>query len=151
MVTVFEHGPYIQAALFCERALTEKDGVISLIRVIDRVTHTVGGPSVPEQMAPFVYPMTLVIMLKAGRATGSYQVRVDMEPPSTAVNRGPGVPIFLESGGDRGANIILQTQVQFSEPGLYWFDVYFDEKLMTRIPFRVIYARQTTPGPQPNP
>lgn len=151
MVTVFERGPYIQAALFCERVLQEKDGVSSLIRVIDRLTHTVGGPreTVPEKLEPFSYQMTLVVMLKSGRARGSYQVRIDIEPPSGEVRPGPSFPIHLE-GDDRGVNLILNMNVQFTEPGLYWFNVYFidkEDKLLTRIPFHLIYARQTTPGP----
>ncbi len=146
MVTVFEHGPYLQAALFCEKVLQEQDGVHSIIRVIDRVTHTVVGPAPPEQMEPFSYPMTLVLMLKAGKAQGSFQVRVDIDPPSGVPKRGPALPVFLE-GGERGVTLVVQMNIQFAEPGLYWFDVYFEDKLLTRMPFRVIYARTTTPGP----
>lgn len=151
MATVFEHGPYVQAALFCEKVLQEKDSVNSLIRVIDRLTHTIVGPAVPEQMEPFTYAMTLVLMLKSGKAQGSFQVRVDIEPPSGVAKRGLSLPVFLE-GGERGANVVLQMNVQFAEPGLYWFDVYFwdnEDKLLTRMPFRVIYARTTTPGTPP--
>lgn len=151
MATVFEHGPYLSAALVCERVLQEKDGVNSLIRVIDRLTHTVAGPTVPEQMEPFPYAMTLVLMLKSGMAHGSFQVRLDIEPPSGVAKPGPSLPVFLE-GGERGVNVVLQMNVQFAEPGLYWFDVYFvdkEDKLLTRIPFRVIYARTTTPGTPP--
>ena len=32
----FERGPYIQVAAFCERVLQEADGVVSLIRIVDR-------------------------------------------------------------------------------------------------------------------
>ena len=41
----FDQGPYLSAALLCEKVLEEKDGVKSAIRIIDRVTRTVTGPS----------------------------------------------------------------------------------------------------------
>ena len=36
-------GPYLHAAHFCEKLLTEKDGVLSAIRIIDRITVTASG------------------------------------------------------------------------------------------------------------
>ena len=33
----FELGPYVQVAAFCERVLRESDGVMSLVRVVDRI------------------------------------------------------------------------------------------------------------------
>jgi hypothetical protein len=146
MVTVFEQGPYLQAAMICERVLQEKDGVISIIRVIDRVTRTVVGPDAPEEMEPFNYELTLLVTLKSGPSQGTYQVRIDIENPSGIRQQGPSLPIFLE-GQDRGQNLILNMNARFTEPGLYWFDVYFDERLMTRVPFRVVYARTMLPGP----
>jgi hypothetical protein len=51
---VFERGPYVIAAAFCERALQERDGVLSLIRIIDKWTTAVTGPApiVPDRMPP---------------------------------------------------------------------------------------------------
>lgn len=40
-------GPYLQAALLCERVMEEKDGVLSVIRIIDRLIHTALGPAGP--------------------------------------------------------------------------------------------------------
>jgi len=47
-------GPYLQAALLCERVMQEKDGVLSVIRIIDRVIHTAMGPETPDTMGPGV-------------------------------------------------------------------------------------------------
>lgn len=148
MATVFEHGPYIVAALICERTLEEKDGAISIVRMIDRLTHAAVGPGVPEKMEPFDYALTLLVALRSGRAQGTFQVRIDLEQPSGVRSRGPSLPVFLE-GQERGQNLVMNMNVRFGEPGLYWFDVYFDERLLTRIPLRLIYARTTTPGPEP--
>ena len=69
-------GPYLQAALLCERVMEEKDGVLSVIRIFDRVIQTASGPSAPEAMQPLNYAMTALIILKSGRATGTVQVKI---------------------------------------------------------------------------
>ncbi len=40
-------GPYLIAALLCEKVLQEKDGIISVIRMIDRITLTVNALDAP--------------------------------------------------------------------------------------------------------
>ena len=47
-------------------------------------------------------------------------------------------PVLFE-GEDRGANLILPTDFEVDEEGLYWFDILVDDRLMTRIPMRVLY------------
>lgn len=139
-------GPYLAAALFCERVLEEKDGVISIVRVVDRVIQTASGPDAPEQMPPLNYGLTALIALKSGKATGSVQVRIDMEPPSGLVKPGPSMT-FLMEGADRGQNLIMRMQMTFEEPGLYWFNVCVEDKVVTRMPLRVVYTRMGGPHP----
>ena len=57
MPTLFEQGPYLSAAFFCEKVLVEQDGVKSAIRIVDRVTRTVVHPNPPPEMEPFDYDM----------------------------------------------------------------------------------------------
>ncbi len=59
----FERGPFVQIGGFCERILREADGVLSLIRVVDVVTHSEHRPDAPEEMPTFHYPLTLVLAL----------------------------------------------------------------------------------------
>ncbi len=133
-------GPYLAAALFCERVLEEKDGVLSIIRIIDRVIQSASGPSTPDQMPPLSYGLTVLICLKPGRAKGTTQVRIDMESPSGLVKPGPSMSALME-GEDRGQNLIMKMQMTFDEPGLYWFNVYVENTIITRMPFRVVYTR----------
>jgi hypothetical protein len=143
----FESGPHLQAALICERVLEEKDGVLSFIRVYDRIAHTIVGAGLPDKMPPFDHELQLVIMLKSGVARGNYNVKIMTELPSGLRQSGPSIPVLLE-GEDRGQNIILRMNMRFEESGLYWFDVYFDDSLMTRVPLRVVYLPTMIPGPQ---
>lgn len=144
-------GPYIAAALFCERVLQESDGVLSAIRIIDQ--QIVHGPNVPGDMPPATMNATLLIALKAGETRGRYTVRVAPEEPSGqqlppvdfAVN-------FLGGDGEQGVNLIVPLGMQVVQEGLYWFDIqWVDTKaaadsveLLTRVPLRVVYQPVAT-------
>lgn len=141
-ITVFEKGPYLQVAAICERVLVEQDGVASIIRMVDRIQFSAAGA--PETMPPFSANLTLMVVLKSGMARGPVPVRISIEAPSGIANDGGLMTAFLE-GEDRGVNLITQMSIQFTEQGLYWFAIYVENKLMTKVPFRLIYARTTGP------
>ncbi len=48
----FEEGPYVQVAAFCDSIIEDKTGALSLIRIIDTLTHTERGPAPPPEMPP---------------------------------------------------------------------------------------------------
>ncbi|HEY4685859.1 MAG TPA: hypothetical protein VII57_07420 [Dehalococcoidia bacterium] len=136
-------GPFIQAALICEKVLEEKDGVLSLVRVVDRLTHVVNAPSMPAELPHVQFQCVLLIMLKSGRARGRHQVEVVLEHPSGRRTNSVSTSVQLE-GEERGANLIARTTVTFDAEGLYWFDVLVDGGLLTRIPFRMMYQLVST-------
>jgi hypothetical protein len=35
--------------VFCEKVIEDKEGVLTLVRIIDRVTQTGAGPEAPER------------------------------------------------------------------------------------------------------
>ena len=133
-------GPYLLAALICERVITENDGVLSIVRIIDRLAHSLTEPNVV--MSPITYPLTYLIILKSGTARGTYQVSINVENPAGLITVGPSMTILLE-GEDRGQNIIMKTAMTFNSDGLYWFLVMLDDQEITRIPFRVMYLRSS--------
>lgn len=134
-----ETGPYLKAAAFCSDVIEGKDGVLSLIRVIDRLNVTAEGES-PPTMPAVATRLKLVLMFVSGRARGSHNVRVTLEPPNGIAREAWTGTVFLE-GEDRGANIIADMRMEFSSEGLYWFNLSLEDKEMTRVPFRVIYQR----------
>ncbi len=134
-------GPYVQAALFCERVLVEKDNVTSIVRVIDQVTHTAAGPEPPEELPPFNYELQMLVMLKPGGATGRSTFTIVMEGPDGLKRElGSGTVNFV-GGPNQGANLHIRLSPTFEQDGLYWFDVLLDNALMTRIPLAVLYQR----------
>lgn len=139
-----ELGPYLSAAFICEKVLREPDGVISAIRIIDRLTHAVPGPDVME---PFHYRLSLVIAFKSGEALGNYQVSIQPIKPDSNEKLPPAVyPVNFEMPADRGVGICADVQIVFDVPGLWWFDIYLSGqdkvRRVTRIPFRIVYLPQ---------
>ncbi|MCX6010310.1 MAG: hypothetical protein NTW48_09860 [Chloroflexi bacterium] len=136
----FEQGPYIQMAGLCDQVIEDKTGALSLIRIIDTVTHTEARPDAPEEMPAVTYPMKLVIMLKSGRARGRHELKTIPELPSGELKPPHKRSVQME-GEERGVNQIINMLFTFTMEGLYWFNVYFDDSLLTRIPLRVKYNR----------
>ena len=143
-----EGGPYIQAACFCETVLEDKTGALSLIRIIDTVTHTAQGPNPPEDMPVMMYNLTLVVMLKSGDARGRWDLRVVPQLPNGATGESPQFTVHFE-GEEKGCNAILKLSFPFEMEGLYWFKVYLDDEKLTAIPIRVKYNRIMT-GSKPS-
>jgi len=142
----FEQGPYIQMAGLCEQVIEDKAGAFSLIRVIDTITHTEARHDAPTDMPPVTYPMKMVIMLKAGRSRGRHELKVIPELPS-GEDKPPLIRSVQMEGEERGYNNIINMVFTFTMEGLYWFNVYFDDSLLTKIPLRIKYNRVVTQEP----
>ncbi|HUA83480.1 MAG TPA: hypothetical protein VMB85_06435 [Bryobacteraceae bacterium] len=127
--------PYVHVAAFCQTALNEANGVLSLIRLIDR--YPIVGQT--KEMQPTTINITLAVVLKSGNMTGSATLSIKPMKPDGNPMPPLNVPVLFE-GMERGVGIITQMQLALTEPGLYWFDVFIDEVvLLTRIPLRILY------------
>ncbi len=136
-------GPYLSLAAICEKVLTEQDGVLSLIRIIDRVVVATAGSDVPDELPPTPLNFTVVVALKSGSARGRHKITLRPENPSGQQMNSLEVPIHFE-GEDRGANVIIGFNMTAEQEGLYWIDVLFGETVLTRMPLRVIYQPRKT-------
>jgi len=132
-------GPYVQLAVVCEKVLQERDGVLSLIRVIDRLSAVAPGPDAPPELPEGLLRVTYVISLRSGEARGRYPLTVGVETPDGQALPPQTLDVMLE-GEDRGVNLILNLGVPALE-GLYWFSVTLNDQELTRTPFRVTYQR----------
>lgn len=133
-------GPYLSAAIFCEKVLSEKDNVLSAMRIIDRITLTVSGDAPPAKMPPTNVSVTALISFKSGEHRGSAEVKFVGRNPDHKVFATSVLPILLE-GDERGSNSIVNLNMQVNQEGLYWFDVLIGERLLTRMPLRIVYQR----------
>jgi len=145
----FERGPYLAAAVLCERVLTEQDGVNSLIRIVDRITQTATGAEPPFDLPPFEYTLWAFISFKSGTARGTKELSIRIQKPSGDSPPVQTLSVNFEGEDDRGANLVIQLQLQIDVVGVWWFDVNLDGIHVTRLPLRIIYMRQpqaTRPG-----
>lgn len=143
----FERGPYLTNATFCEQVIEDKSGVLSLIRLVDRIEVTRGGPEVPDEMPPYALDWFLVITLKSGDARGTHSVKIEPTLPSGEKLSPVTLSAHLE-GGNRGMNLISRINMELRMPGVYWFKVYIGDEFVTQVPIEVIYSRIVTPGPR---
>lgn len=132
-------GPYLGAAILCEKVLQEKDDVLTVVRMVDRITVAVRGEA-PTQIPPGSITLVLFVLFKSGEARGTYQVGIRTVNPSGQVLSTSSFPILLE-GDDRGAALVNQVTVEVQEDGVYWFEILLEDQLVTRVPLRVIYQR----------
>lgn len=132
-------GPYLCAAVLCETVLIEQDGVVSAIRIVDRITLT-PGPGAPEVMPQLPIQLRCLVILKAGVAQGSYPVKLTVTGPSGNEVHLATLPVLFE-GNDRGVNLNLTINFVAQQEGLYWFSVFVHEQLLTRVPLRILYQR----------
>jgi hypothetical protein len=140
-------GPYLQAALLCEKALQETDGVISLIRIVDR--WTVSGPT--DDMPQTAIQATMVLMFKSGFHRGPGRLTITPTSPRDAAMPAIEVPVHFEGDEDRGVNVVIPMAFPAQEPGVYWFGVALDGQTVSHIPLRVIYHRVAPTQIPPNP
>lgn len=141
-------------AALCEQVIEAADGRISVINVVEQVTHGRQGPDVPDDMPPFDFQIKSVIELVGGEAKGRFGVKIQPEDPSGAKLRA--VEHTVRFGEGSGVRLIGDIQMKLEKEGLYWIDIILvrgrgdaqAEDLLTRMPLRVVYQPQkTTLGP----
>ncbi len=139
-MTTENSGPYLNAAVICEKVLQEKDETLSVIRMIDRFNVTVSALGSPENLPPIPLNLTVLISLKSGKARGRSTVKLRIESPSGLKLPDQLLPVLFE-GEDRGVNLVMNLNLVIDQEGVYWFDVLLEEKLLTRMPLRTVYQR----------
>lgn len=144
----FERGPYLNVAAFCEQIIEDKSGVLSLIKVVDRMQITVQGAGAPPEMPPYPLNWILVLVFKSGEARGSHDVKIEPELPSGIKLPSMTLPAHFE-GGNRGVNIVTRVNMLLQMPGIYWFRILLGDQFVTQIPVEVIYSKIVMPGAGP--
>jgi hypothetical protein len=133
-------GPFLQTAVFCEKVLQEKDGVLSAIRIVDQFTVSSSVEGTPELMPSINIAASLLITFKSGDIKGKWELKVKPVTPSGQELPGFIGPVMFE-GGHRGANVIIQYVLPAKEEGTYWFDVMLNDKLITKMPLKIVYTK----------
>jgi hypothetical protein len=144
-------GPYLQVAVICEKALEEKNGVISIIRIIDRVTITYVGHDVPDKMPETPVSFVLVASFKSGEFNGEKELRIVLKEAGSKDKEGKklfSLPLTFE-GDEKGTNVILNSVMQTKTEGVYWFEIFLDDNFYSKVPLTVHYKPEKSAAPAP--
>jgi hypothetical protein len=129
--------PYVTVACICEKALQEKDEVLSLVRIVDIFNIQKFPENLVEEGVAAVLEFTVVVTLKSGDLRGRFEVGLSLRPPAgEAKELLPPQPVVL-TGDERGPNLIARVQLKVEEYGLFWCDVMWEKEVLTSIPFRL--------------
>ena len=130
--------PYV-SALLCEKILQEKDESLTLVRVADRLQYRIEGKGLPEGIKPMI-AINGLVSLKAGPVVGDHTVKIVGEKPNGERKELHSMSVNL-MGKEHVTNIILNMGIGIDQDGLYWFDVVFDDEVLTRMPLLVTPAQ----------
>jgi hypothetical protein len=130
--------PYLTAALFCETVIEGKDGVLSAVRIIERATVEIQTdvPGIVATVTPAIAVKAL-ICIKSGPVKGNFNLNIFGQKPSGKRAKLATFPLILE-GGEQGQNFVVSITIAVDEEGLYWFDIMFDDRLLTKIPITLL-------------
>jgi hypothetical protein len=132
---------YLHVATFCEKILHEADGVNSIIRMVDR--FNIQGPN--EEMPPTVLSFMVYVSFKSGFMRGKQKISLRPKSPKGEDLPAMDFPVLFEGDDDRGPAIGFQVNWAVQEEGLFWWDLYLNDELVTRMPLRVDYQQVRRP------
>jgi hypothetical protein len=132
--------PFVAVACFCDSVVEDKTGAMSAIRIIDtyNIPQLPAGAQLPDGLKGVVV-LNGLIVLKSGDVQGTGTLRLIMHRTNgEQVQLGPaeGWPMVL-NGGEHGATLRIQMPLGVKNFGLLWFDVVWNDEVLTRIPLRL--------------
>lgn len=137
-----EYLPLVTIACICEKVLKEGQ-VHSYVRVVDTlfVNDSLEDAVGKQKSEGVEFPMiNLAIMLRAGKARGSFEIDLISEEPDGEISNAAKIGIkFDESITLDHTSIAIDVPVRLRWKGFgtYWFDVSIRGKSLTKIPLLV--------------
>ena len=133
--------PFLSAAFLCEKVLRETDDVLTAVRIVD--TFYVSVPKdLPVEIKPTIQ-MTVFLSFVRVSATnaGKHQALIRVYKPSGAPLGEDGplkLDLVFREEGVAKCNLIISLGLGIQEFGQHRIDVSLDDKLVTKIPFRLL-------------
>src|SRR5258708_2102668 len=116
-------GPYVNVACICQVPMQEANGVLSVIRVTDRLQVVGVSPQMqPQPLKNLVW----VVIRGSGWLREHNKLRIVPRSPSGAMLPETEFSVLFE-GDDGGPAVITPVALVATEEGLYWFDLYLEE------------------------
>ncbi|HEX5503079.1 MAG TPA: hypothetical protein VFW96_10690 [Thermomicrobiales bacterium] len=128
-------------ATFCERAIEDREGIFTLVRLYDQLTVRVAadfpGPTPQE---PLPVNITFFVALKARREQPWPDLIVRIVNPDDGAHDVPVTGVDPAEPKD-GMNLVLGLTLTVTREGRYWFEVIYEGRSLTRAPLRIAIQR----------
>jgi hypothetical protein len=132
--------PFMTVALIAEKVITEGDDKVStVVRIIDRLTLESSQVEQFPKDTIVQFPLTGVIIIKAGYFRGKCNLTVTQISPSGKKTHARDRPMKLAFDGfpDTGHTIKIPIQLLWETKGLYWFEFRLNGKYCGRMSLQV--------------
>lgn len=138
-VSSAEAGPFVAMAVFCQRVERQPDGTVDVVGVVDGVS--VSAPPDGPLAEPAIIRLLGLVSVRAGSVRGAHRLSLQAHFPGG--DDGPALVRPIEfSDRAPGATLSFPLELEARDAGLYWFDVFFDDRPLTRIPLIVEHVDQ---------
>jgi hypothetical protein len=137
-------GPYLTAAVFCDRILQGDDGAMTAVRMVDHITIGISADAPPDVPSPEKQLLTDIeglISFKKGYSGTKHRLKLAMTSPSGKRMDMVKRDVHFRDETHGGYNLRLKMKVAVGEAGLHWMDVILDGKAMTRVPLLISVQR----------
>jgi len=132
--------PDLQSSLLCDDVRQERNGKFILIGLFDAVA----SPTFPLR-----YPrLCMVNRWCSGQGHFTQTTKVLKPDRETVLLQGKSIPVRLNDEFATATNVELFLNVEFTEPGTYWIEIYLEDRLRLSYPLRVAQVQQNQPPPQ---
>lgn len=148
--------PIFSAALMCTEILEEKDGNLSVIRLVDKLSVVALGEDAPKDATPTIQVMLLILFKSVPGYDGRHVLEITPVTPSgrrlklksPVGEEAIGPTLNFPGGTKTGLNVQIRLVLTLEGEGLYWVEVSLDGQLCTRLPLLVEFQKQP-PKAQP--
>lgn len=136
--------PELIIACFCQEALIERDGNISVIRVLSKWTQC--GPPLPIEEPVFTIAPRLVLGF-ASEIPASHSLTLSQIEPSGFINEEVQAGHVTFEAGSMLCYVSCEFPIAVRQQGIYWLEVRLDREYRTRVPLTISYeAEPPDPG-----
>jgi hypothetical protein len=121
-------------AVFCQRLDRQPDGTVDVVGVVDGVS--VSSPETAGPEGPAMIRLLGLVSIRAGAVRGRHTLSLKAQFPGGG--QGPALNRAVElTDLAPGATLSFPLELEARDAGVYWFDVFFDNAPLTRIPLIV--------------
>jgi len=134
--------PHIAHAFVCEKVMIERDGVPSYVRAVDVISLVT--PEDPEagSLVPLNASLVVAIRPDERHRTRELTLRIERVDPSGKKRKVFfTAPVTLPDKEDACNTLAINIFMEWDGEGLYWFDIFFGERKVARVPLTLKIVR----------